>query len=102
MLQENGHRVTVRHNGEDALQQCASDAPQIMLIDIGMPGMDGYVPARKLRNLSETAHVILIAVTGYRQAEDRQRAKAAGFTHHFGNPVETAQLLALLAQNTSS
>jgi CheY-like chemotaxis protein len=97
LLQANGHRVTVKHNGEDTLQHCASDAPGAMLIDIDMPGMDGYTLARKLCNLPQTANAVLIAVTGYGQAHDRQRAEEAGFTHHLVKPVDSARLLALLA-----
>jgi PAS domain S-box-containing protein len=99
LLQANGHRVTVKHTGEDALRQCAADAPQVMLIDIGMPGMDGYTLARKLRSLPQTANAVLIAVTGYGQAKDRRRAEAAGFTHHFVKPVDSARLLELLARD---
>jgi PAS domain S-box-containing protein len=101
LLQANGHSVTVKHDGADALQHAASAAPDIMLIDIGMPGMDGYTLARRLRNLPQTANAVLIAITGYGQAEDRQRAEAAGFAHHFVKPVDAARLLALLARGTA-
>jgi CheY-like chemotaxis protein len=101
LLQANGHSVTVKHDGADALQHANSTAPDIMLIDIGMPGVDGYTLARRLRELPQTAHALLIAITGYGQAEDRQRAEAAGFAHHFVKPVDAARLLALLARGTA-
>jgi CheY-like chemotaxis protein len=91
----------VMHDGADALRHVASAAPDVMLIDIGMPGMDGYTLARRLRNLPQTANAVLIAITGYGQAEDRQRAEAAGFAHHFVKPVDAARLLALLARGTA-
>ncbi|MDB5760306.1 MAG: hypothetical protein JWM30_3595 [Burkholderia sp.] len=101
LLRANGHQVAVKHTGEDALQHCAHEAPDVMLIDIGMPGMDGYRLARNLRKLPQTANAVLIAVTGYGQAKDRQRAEQAGFTHHFVKPVDSAQLLLLLGRDTS-
>jgi PAS domain S-box-containing protein len=101
LLQANGHSVTVKHDGADALQYAASAVPEIMLVDIGMPGMDGYTLARKLRTLPQTANAVLIAITGYGQPEDRQRAEAAGFTHHLVKPVDAERLLALLARGTA-
>ena len=102
LLQASGHSVTVKYDGAEALQHAASDAPEVVLIDIGMPGMDGYTLSRRLRNHPHTADAVLIAITGYGQAVDRQRAEAAGFSHHFVKPVDATRLLALLARGAVS
>jgi PAS domain S-box-containing protein len=98
LLQVNGHTVTVKHDGEDALQHAANEAPKVLLIDIGMPGMDGYTLARKLRDLPQTANAVLIAITGYGQAHDHVLSKAAGFDHHFVKPIDTLALIVILNQ----
>jgi CheY-like chemotaxis protein len=67
-----------------------------VLLDIGLPGMDGYEVAAQLRDRSERQHGTLIALTGYGQPEDRQRTRAAGFSHHLLKPVDTGILRELL------
>jgi CheY-like chemotaxis protein len=74
LLQPNGHSVTVEHDGADALPHAAGTAPDIMLIHIGMPGMERYTLARRLRELLQTAGAMLIAIADDGQAEERQRA----------------------------
>lgn len=88
------HRVA--HDGNSALREAAEFAPQVVLLDIGMPGMDGYEVARRLRDQPGTRDALLVAVTGWSQAQDRRRSRAAGFDHHFAKPVDIDALTALL------
>jgi CheY-like chemotaxis protein len=69
----------------------------IVLLDIGLPGMDGYEIARRIRQRSDLDHVTLIALTGWGQAEDRLRSQEAGFQHHLVKPADPEALEALLA-----
>ena len=69
-----------------------------MLIDIGLPGMDGYEVARRIREQSELGRIVLVALTGYGREEDKQCALAAGFDHHLVKPVEFDALQHLVAQ----
>lgn len=91
LLETMGHRVTVAHDGPTALDAARSFSPEIAFIDIGLPGMDGYELARRLRKQSTPAPY-LIAVTGYGQARDRERAAIAGFDRHLVKPVDVAVL----------
>jgi PAS domain S-box-containing protein len=100
LLEMDGHTVSVAHSAEQALTITCSAAlypPQAFLLDIGLPGMDGYELARQLRALSATANATLIALTGYGQPQDRERSRAAGFNHHLEKPVDPDKLLALLS-----
>jgi CheY-like chemotaxis protein len=84
-----GHQARVAHDGPRALHLCGDDfIPQIALIDIGLPVMDGYELAARLRELPGGDHLRLIALTGYGQASDRQRARAAGFDAHLVKPID--------------
>jgi CheY-like chemotaxis protein/two-component sensor histidine kinase len=99
LLEMEGHTVSVAHSAEQALAIACSAAlnpPQAFLLDIGLPGMDGYELAQQLRALSVTASATLIALTGYGQPQDRERSRAAGFNHHLEKPVDPDRLLALL------
>lgn len=96
LLRAKGHRVSVHYTAEAALRQAGVEVPQVFLVDIGLPDMDGYELAQHLRALPQVAPSTLIAVTGYGQAQDRERSKAAGFSHHLVKPVEMASLVALL------
>jgi two-component system, sensor histidine kinase len=88
------HRVA--HDGEAALREADAFAPQVVLLDIGMPGMDGYEVARRLRRRPATRDAMLVAVTGWGQPQDRRRSREAGFDHHFAKPVDIGALTALL------
>ena len=88
--------------GESALQLASEVRPDVVLLDIGMPGMLGYEVARRLRTLDGAAHAMLIAVTGYGQESDVNRARAAGFDHHLVKPVDFDKLRALLATRQAS
>ncbi|HYN20857.1 MAG TPA: response regulator, partial [Thermoanaerobaculia bacterium] len=92
-----GHEVATAHDGPAALETAASFRPEVMLLDIGLPGMNGYEVATKLRERDEARQVVLIAVTGWGQDEDRRRSQEAGFHHHLVKPVALAELDRLLA-----
>jgi signal transduction histidine kinase/DNA-binding response OmpR family regulator len=96
-----GHEVLTVHDGKAALDAVLSFAPQVVLLDIGLPGLDGYEVARRLRELPETENAMLVAVSGYGRDEDRQRAHEAGFDHHLTKPVDFAALSAVLSHTAS-
>jgi signal transduction histidine kinase/ActR/RegA family two-component response regulator len=91
-----GHRLRVAYEGRAALALSAQDAPDVLLLDIGLPDIDGYELAQRLRAQPRTAHATLIALTGYGQHSDRERSIAAGFDHHLTKPVDVPALLRLL------
>jgi two-component system CheB/CheR fusion protein len=93
-----GHRVRAAQDGPSALEAARAIVPDVMLVDIGLPGMDGYEVARRVRADPALRHVILVALTGYGREEDRQRALSAGFNHHLVKPVNPDALQGLVAQ----
>ena len=93
-----GATTSVACSGGEALAQLASFRPDTVLMDIGMPGMDGYETARRIRESPEHGSVLMIALTGWGQERDRQRSRAAGFDHHFVKPVDVERLSRLLAE----
>ncbi len=96
LLEIMGHRVAVAYDGLTGVEAALANPPDAALLDIGLPGIDGYEVARRLRAHAETAGVTLIAISGYGQARDRERAKEAGFDHHLIKPVDPDALQALL------
>ena len=97
LLQMKGHEVTTFHCGIEAIAQVKDFRPQVVLLDIGLPGLDGYEVAKRLRRIPEARDVTLIALTGYGQAEDLKRSQSAGFDHHLLKPVNFEKLSELLA-----
>ena len=97
LLEALGHHVMVEHSSRRALERARQDAPQVCVLDIGLPEMDGIELAKRLRAQPETANALLIAVTGYGQDQDRQQTKAAGFNHHLVKPADIKLLSAILA-----
>jgi CheY-like chemotaxis protein len=93
-----GHQVTVEHDPHRALERSRAEPPDVCLLDIGLPEMDGKELARRIKAQPETARAVLIAVTGYGQEHDRESALAAGFAHHFVKPVDPAGLAGVLAE----
>jgi CheY-like chemotaxis protein len=91
-----GHEVRVRFDGKSALDEVGAFGPEVLVLDIGLPDIDGYELARRLRGAPETATARYLALTGYGQAHDRTLARAAGFDHHFVKPVDIAALQAVL------
>jgi CheY-like chemotaxis protein len=96
-LEAMGHRVRVAFDGETALDVAATFHPEVALLDIGLPVMDGYELASRLKNMPGGADVRLIAVTGYGQARDRAAARQAGFSEHLVKPVDVFHLGSLIA-----
>ena len=95
-LEFSGHEVAVAYSGHDGVQAAEQYQPDVVLCDIGLPGLDGYGVARKLRDNPTTAKARLIAVTAYGQDEDRRRAHEAGFEQHLVKPVDPDALQRLL------
>ena len=98
LLRLGGHQVSVARSGVEGVALAGSLAPEFVLIDIGLPDIDGYEVARRLRNNPATASLRLIAVTGYGMQEDRRAALAAGFNEHLAKPVELESLRTLLSE----
>jgi len=90
-----GHETRCAHTGPAALELARTYCPHVVLLDIGLPGMDGYEVAARLREANAEDRLVLIAITGYGQQEDRRRSRSAGFDHHLIKPVlpETLQVL---------
>jgi signal transduction histidine kinase/ActR/RegA family two-component response regulator len=95
LLEALGYAVGVAHDGPSAVARAREQAPDIVLLDIGLPGMDGYEVARELRE-GAAPRASLIAMTGYGQAGDREKARAAGFAMHLTKPVQVDALIAAL------
>lgn len=97
LLRIQGHEVRVAYDGQQALDEAAAFAPDVAVLDIGLPKMNGYDVARCLRANDPARHLLLVAMTGWGQDEDRRRAQEAGFDHHFVKPVDFKLLLETLA-----
>ena len=93
-----GHDVVTARDGPQALETLRTFKPEIAVLDIGLPVMDGYELARRIREATGPGGPVLVAVTGYGQAEDVERSRAAGFAHHFVKPVDGDDLLRLFSQ----
>jgi CheY-like chemotaxis protein/anti-sigma regulatory factor (Ser/Thr protein kinase) len=96
LLALEGHEAHTAYNGEEALAAAQRLAPDAVLVDIGMPKMSGYEVARRLRGTSSDRQVVLVAVTGWGQDDDRRRSLEAGFDLHLVKPVEPANLVGML------
>jgi PAS domain S-box-containing protein len=96
LLRMDGHEVTTAHDGPVALSAFGELKPEVALLDIGMPGLTGYEVARKMRQAASGASLTLIAITGWGQDVDKERAVAAGFNHHLTKPVDPRRLADLL------
>lgn len=96
LLREDGHEVRGVYTGLDVLAKVRDFAPDAVLLDIGMPHINGYEVARALRERYASARPMLIALTGRNQANDRTLTHLAGFDHHIAKPYDPALLLALL------
>lgn len=93
LLELDGHVVRAAHDGHAALEAAEEFAPDIVILDIGLPGMDGYEVARRLRERAEGPRATLIALTGYGLEEDRRRSIEAGFDHHVVKPIRSSKEL---------
>ncbi len=97
LLEADGHAVTVVHGSQAALDAVEKSFPGVCILDIGLPEMDGYELARRIRAHSRMHGALLVAVTGYGQDSDRKKALDAGFNEHLVKPVDTGKLLQMLA-----
>jgi CheY-like chemotaxis protein len=103
LLELLGHDVRTVHDGMTALDEAGRRPPDVVLIDIGLPTLDGYEVAGKMRLVPGMQSAVLVALTGFGTTEDRERALVAGFQHHLTKPVDIERVEALLAQiGTSS
>jgi CheY-like chemotaxis protein len=102
ILKLGGHETLSVYTAADALTRAAAFQPEVVLLDIGLPGMNGYEVAQQMRELPGLRHVRLVAVTGYGRSEDRLRAREAGFDDHLVKPVEFGALEHTLAGTTGS
>ncbi|MDI1275286.1 ATP-binding protein [Polaromonas sp.] len=94
-----GHEVRTAHDGAEAIEAAAAFRPDIIFLDIGMPRMDGYEACRRIRALGQVPAPVVVALTGWGQADDKRKAQEAGFDHHFTKPVDPARLEALVGSN---
>jgi CheY-like chemotaxis protein len=97
LLESMGHRVHAVNDGTSALEAVRHIGPQVVLLDIGLPGMDGYEVARRIRAEHNREEILLIALTGYGHEQAVQRSTEAGFDHHLVKPLHLPSLLELLA-----
>ena len=96
LLQMEGHQVTVAFDGPSALEAARTTLPEVILLDIGLPGMDGLEVARRLRQDPNLDNVLLVALSGYGQDEDLRRSREAGFNSHLIKPVKLGTLNKLI------
>jgi PAS domain S-box-containing protein len=97
LLQATGHHVTVEHNSLAALARAEQEAPEVCLLDIGLPGMDGYALATRLRTMPATRGALIVALSGYGKEEDLEQSKLAGFDYHLVKPANMTRLTEILA-----
>jgi CheY-like chemotaxis protein len=98
LLRLDGNEVQVAHDGYEAVEAAAHFRPAVILLDVGMPKLNGYEAARRIREHTWGKKMVLIAVTGWGQARDRQRSRDAGFDAHLTKPVDYPELTSLLAE----
>jgi CheY-like chemotaxis protein len=102
LLRLHRHEVFVAHDGLHAVEEAAAHLPDAVVMDIGMPGLNGYEAAQRIRRLPGMEEVRIIALTGLGNEEDRKRSEAAGFNAHLVKPADNAKLLALLQNRQGS
>ena len=102
LLRMSGYETRIAHNGSDALALAREFKPAVVLLDIGLPGKDGYAIAREMRALPGMQSAFLVALTGYGEDEDRRRASEAGFDTLEVKPIEPQKLEALIAARFKS
>ena len=100
LLTRRGHEVCIAHDGLEALKAAQEFQPDIFLLDLGLPGIDGYELAQRLRNEGFAA-ALMIAISGYAQQSDIEMTLAAGFDHHFAKPVELSQILTAIQRKAA-
>jgi CheY-like chemotaxis protein len=98
LLEILGYKVSAVYDGETALDAARTTHPDVIFLDIGLPGIDGHEVARRLRTYPELAGSLLIAMTGFGSPADKERSRAAGFNHHLIKPVEVEVLEEILGK----
>jgi CheY-like chemotaxis protein len=98
VLELAGHEVRTAYDGTDALRLAEVFLPRVMLLDIGMPLMDGYQAARQIRDRTWGKSMVLVALTGWGQEQDRRRTREAGFDHHLVKPVDPQAISELIEE----
>jgi CheY-like chemotaxis protein len=98
LLQMSGNEVQVANDGTTAVAKTAEFRPDVVLLDIGLPDINGYEVARRIRRLEGVRQPILIALTGWGQQQDKEAAAQAGFDHHWTKPVDPVRLQELSAR----
>lgn len=96
LLQSMGQEVTTAHDGLEAVERAESFRPRIVLMDIGLPKLNGYEAAKRIRDMPGGGEIVMVALTGWGQDEDRRRSQEAGFDHHWVKPVDLQKLRELL------
>ncbi len=94
-----GYETRTAHDGLAALTSAESWCPDAALLDIGLPQMSGYEVAKRIRALRQNERLLLIALSGWGQEEDRRKSKASGFNYHFVKPVDVDALTSVLVQH---
>jgi PAS domain S-box-containing protein len=102
LLQRKGHTTRVAHEGPAALQLAIAEKPEVLILDIGLPGMDGYEIAMRLRTDPAFAELLIIAVSGYGREDDLERSRAAGFDHHLVKPVDFREVETIIRTTRES
>jgi CheY-like chemotaxis protein len=97
LMEVSGHESRLCYDGESALTEAQKFQPQVVLLDIGLPGLNGLEVARRLRAMNLSPRPMLVALTGYGQRDDLRRSQEAGFDHHLVKPADPQALIALLA-----
>jgi CheY-like chemotaxis protein len=98
LLNVSGHETAIALNGPEGLVKARMIRPEVVFLDIGLPGMNGYDVAKQLRLEDCCSRAVLVAMTGWGSEEDRRRSKEAGFDYHMTKPVDLAQLDTLLSK----
>lgn len=102
LLESEGYKVAVAHTAKEALEAGQRLSPTVLFVDIGLPDMDGHMLAREMREMAATSNSCLVALTGYGQPEDRQKAKDAGFDEFMVKPASLAGMLSVIAEATEA
>ena len=97
LVQESGHAVRTAFDGLAVLETALAYRPNVVLLDIGLPGLNGYEVAKQLRQQAALQNIVLVALTGYGRESDRQRSQESGFDHHLVKPGDFGKVLEILA-----
>ena len=102
LLQLMGHDVVTAHDGLTAVETAETYRPDVVLLDLALPKLDGYSAAKRIREKPWAKHVLMIAATGWGRAADRNRSIAAGFDHHMVKPVDLTELVTLMSTRVNA